>query len=218
MSIFSHAFAIAASEPKTKCANCRHHEAIIADHQAWIEDLRQRPSPNAQPLRPLEIVARDSPLRKGHHGSATMNPRVSVRACARVALVLMAVSASFGLAACGAIDDLRDAVSRWFDVGKSPGRPGGFFADHLSNPTPMIPPKKSSKNEANKASKTSKKKDKLADKVERPQTAEQKLPTSHTIEAPKPQGAEPQSAPSQPAPSGLRTLWPEPPPAGTFSR
>jgi hypothetical protein len=145
-----------------------------------------------------------------------------MRACARVALVLMAVSASFGLAACGAIDDLRDAPSRWFDVGKSLGRPGGFFADHLPNATPMIPPKKSlkneAKNEASKGSKTSKKKDKPARKVQRPQTAEQKLPTSRTIEAPKPQAAEPQSVPSQPAPSGLRNLWPEAPPAGTFSR
>jgi hypothetical protein len=41
MSIFAHAFAIAASEPKTKCANCRHHEAIVADLQAWVEDLRE---------------------------------------------------------------------------------------------------------------------------------------------------------------------------------
>jgi hypothetical protein len=41
MSIFAHAFAIAASEPKTKCANCRHHEAIITDLQAWVEDLRE---------------------------------------------------------------------------------------------------------------------------------------------------------------------------------
>jgi hypothetical protein len=138
-----------------------------------------------------------------------------MRACARVALVLMAVSASFGLAACGAIDDLRDAPFRWFVV---PGRPGGFFADHLPNKTPTIPPKKSSKNEASKGSKTSKKKDKPARKVQRPQTAEQKLPTSRTIEAPKPQAAEPQSVPSQPAPSGLRNLWPEAPPAGTFSR
>jgi hypothetical protein len=101
----------------------------------------------------------------------------SMRACARVALVLMAVSASFGLAACGAIDDPRDAVSRWFDVGKPPGGPGGFFADHLPNATPIIPPRKSLKNEASKASKTSKKKDKPASKVQRPQTAEQKLPT-----------------------------------------
>jgi len=46
-----------------------------------------------------------------------------MRACARVALVLMAVSASFGLAGCGLIDDLKDAVSRWFDIGKTPGGP-----------------------------------------------------------------------------------------------
>ena len=39
MSIF--AFAIAACEPKTKCANCRHYEAIIGDVQAWVEDLRE---------------------------------------------------------------------------------------------------------------------------------------------------------------------------------
>jgi hypothetical protein len=40
MSIFAHAFAIAASKPTTKCANCRHREAIIADLQAWVEDLQ----------------------------------------------------------------------------------------------------------------------------------------------------------------------------------
>jgi hypothetical protein len=140
-----------------------------------------------------------------------MNPRVSMRASARVALVLMAVSASFGLAACGAIDDLRDAASRWFDVG-SPGRPGS--ADALPHATPTIPPEKSLKNEASKASK---KKDKLANKVHRPQTAEQKLQTSHTIEAAKPQRAELQSVPSQPGSSGLHTFWPEAPPSGTFS-
>jgi hypothetical protein len=47
-----------------------------------------------------------------------------MRACARVALVLMAVSASFGLAGCGSIDDLKDAVFRWFDIGKTPGGRG----------------------------------------------------------------------------------------------
>ena len=40
MFIFAYAFAIAAREPKTKCANCRHYEAIVADLQAWVEDLR----------------------------------------------------------------------------------------------------------------------------------------------------------------------------------
>jgi hypothetical protein len=141
-----------------------------------------------------------------------------MRACARVALAIMAVSASISLAACGAIDDPRDAMSQWFDVGKSPGRAGGLFADHLPNTTPMIPPKKSLKSEASKASKTSKKKDKPAGKVQRPRTVERKLPTSHTVDAPKPQAAEPQSVLTQPAPSGLRSLYPEPPPAGTFSR
>jgi hypothetical protein len=208
MSIFAHDFAIAASEPKTKCANRHHHDAIIAELHVWVEDLRQ---PNAQPLRPPEIVAPGSPLTKGHHGSATINLWVSMRACARVALVLMAVSASFGLAACGAIDDLRNAASRWFDVG-SPGRPGS--ADALPHATSMIIHEKSLKNEASKASK---KKDKLANKVHRPQTAEQKLQTSHTIEAAKPQRAELQSVPSQPGSSGLRTFWPEAPPSGTFS-
>jgi hypothetical protein len=134
-----------------------------------------------------------------------------MRTCARVALVLMAVSASFGLAACGAIEDLRDAVSGWFDIGKSPGRPEGFFASDLPDATPVVPPKK-----PYEPSKASKKKDKPASKVQRPQTAEKKLPTSNTTA--KPQDAEPQSVPSQPTPSRLRTLWSEAPPAGTFSR
>jgi hypothetical protein len=207
MSIFAHAFAIAASEPKTKCADCRHHGVIIAYLHMWVEGLRQPPSPIAQPLRPLEIDARDSPLTKGHHGS-----RVTIRACVRIALVLMTVSASFGLAACGAIDNLKDTASRWFDVG-SPGRTGS--ADAPPDATPRIPPGRSSKNEANKTSKT---KDKLSTKVHRPQTGEEKLPTSRTIEAAKPQRAELQSVPSQPEPAGLQSLWPDAPPAGTFSR
>ena len=41
MSIFGHAFAIAASEQKTRCANCHHLEVIIADLQAWVQDLRE---------------------------------------------------------------------------------------------------------------------------------------------------------------------------------
>ena len=41
MSIFGHVFAIAASEHKTQCPNCRHLEVIIADLHAWVEDLRE---------------------------------------------------------------------------------------------------------------------------------------------------------------------------------
>ena len=135
-----------------------------------------------------------------------------MRACARVALVLVAVSASIGLAACSAIDDLRAAVYRWFDVGKSPsGR--GVFSDDLPEAKPMIPPEKPLKKAASRASKK-----KGKSKVQRPQTVEKKLSTSDSTEAAKPQGAEPQSVPSQSAPSQLRTLWPEAPAPGTFSR
>jgi hypothetical protein len=41
MSIFTQPHAIDASEPKTKCTNCHHLEVIIADLQAWVEDLRE---------------------------------------------------------------------------------------------------------------------------------------------------------------------------------
>ena len=59
-----------------------------------------------------------------------------MRACARVALVLVAVSTSIGLGACSAIDDLKAAVSRWFDVGKSPGGRGGVFTRRLAEHDP----------------------------------------------------------------------------------
>jgi hypothetical protein len=137
-------------------------------------------------------------------------------ACARVALVLTAVSASFGLAACSSIDDLKDTISRWFDIGKSPsGR--GVFSDDLPDATPKNPPEKMLKEEASKASK---KKDKLARKPQRPQTVElpKKPPISDSTEAARPQGVEAPSTPSQPAPLRLRTLWPEAPAPGTFSR
>jgi hypothetical protein len=124
----------------------------------------------------------------------------------------MAASASFGLAGCGPVDDLKNAASRLFDVGKSPGERQGVSVDVL-DVTPVPPSEQPSKMQASKA-----KKDKPPlSKVQRPQTAEKK-PTSDTTERPKPQRAEPQSVPSQPPPSGLRTLWPEPPAPGTFSR
>jgi hypothetical protein len=140
-----------------------------------------------------------------------------MRACARVALVLMAVSASFGLAGCGAIDDLKDTISRWFDIGKLPGGRGGVLPNDLPDATPMIPPDKMVKEEASKGSK---RKDKPAPKLQRPQTVAtpKKPPISDSTEAARPQGTKTQSPPSQPEPSRLRTLWPEAPAPGTFSR
>src|SRR5262245_22704566 len=136
-----------------------------------------------------------------------------MRAFARVALVAMAVSASFGLAGCTAIDDLKDSVSRWFDIGKPPTGRGGF-ADDVLDATPVPPSERPLNKDASKASK---KKDKPASNAQRPQTVEKKVPTP-APETVKPKSAEPQSVPPQPVPSQLCTLWPAAPAAGTFSR
>ena len=129
----------------------------------------------------------------------------------------MAVSATLGLAGCAAIDELKEAFFRWVESEKLPsGR--GVFADDLPDATPVIPLEKPSKKEA---SKLSKKQVKSARKLQRPQTVvlpPKKPPISDSTEAVRPEGTEGQSVPSQPTPSRLRTLWPEAPPAGTFSR
>ena len=41
MSIFASPHAIAAGKTVSRCANCRHNEAIIADLQACVADLRK---------------------------------------------------------------------------------------------------------------------------------------------------------------------------------
>jgi hypothetical protein len=141
-----------------------------------------------------------------------------MRTRAWVALVLMAVSASFGLAGCAAIDELRDAFLRWVESEKLPsGRE--LFADDL--PTPVITPEKPSKKAVSKTQKTQAK---SARKLQQPQTVElpplppKKPPIPDSAEAATPEGTEGQSAPSQPAPPRLPSRWPETPPAGRFSR
>ena len=138
-----------------------------------------------------------------------------MRACARVALVLMALSASFGLAGCAAIDELKEAFLRWVESEKLPsGR--GLFADDLPDATPVIPPEEPSKKEAKKPSKRVK----SARKLERPQAIvlpTKKPPIPDSTEAARPEGTEGQSAPP-PAPRRLPSRWPEAPPPGRFSR
>src|SRR5262245_55351479 len=88
-----------------------------------------------------------------------------MRACTRVALVLMALSASLGLAGCAAIVKLKGAVCRWVESRKlSSGR--ALSADELPEATPVVPPEKPSKKEASKPSKPVK----SARKLQRPQT------------------------------------------------
>jgi hypothetical protein len=139
-----------------------------------------------------------------------------MRACVRVALVLLALSATFGLAGCAAIDQLRETFLRWVESETLPsGR--GLFADDLPDATPLIPPEKPSKKEVSKPSKQVK----SARKLQRPQTVAlppKKPPIPDSTEPARPEGTEGQSAPSPPAPPRLPSRWPEAPPPGRFSR
>jgi hypothetical protein len=76
-----------------------------------------------------------------------------MRARARIALVLMALCASFGLAGCAAIEELKEAFLRWVESEKLPPAGRGPFADDLPDATPVIPPEKPSKKEASKPTK-----------------------------------------------------------------
>ena len=62
-------------------------------------------------------------------------------ACARVALISMTVSASFGLAGCAAIDDLKITISRWFDTVNFTGE-GEVLPGNAPEAAPLIAPKK----------------------------------------------------------------------------
>jgi hypothetical protein len=122
-----------------------------------------------------------------------------MRARARIVLVLIALSASFGLAGCAAIEDLKEAFLRWVELGKLPSAGRGPFV--LPDATPIIPPEKPSKKEASKPSKRVK----LARKLRRPQTVvvlpPKRPPIPASTEAARPEGG--QSVPSPPGPPQL---------------
>jgi hypothetical protein len=150
-----------------------------------------------------------------------------MRACARLALIATIVSASLGLAGCSSLDELRDAISRWLeklDSGAFSDGRGRAFPDDVPHKAPVTAPKRMPKEEAGKAPG----KDQPARQLQRRETVElpRKRPsfdaTEAASEAAKPPGAEAPPAPPEPetapAPGRLRTLWPEAPAPGTFSR
>jgi hypothetical protein len=140
-----------------------------------------------------------------------------MRCCGRVALVLIVLSASFGLTGCAAIDELREAFLRWVQSEKLRSE-RGFSADDLLDATPAIPPEIPSKKEATKPPK---KPVKSARKVQQPQTVvlpPQKPPIPDSTEASRPEGTEGQSGPSPLEPPQLPSRWPKAPPPGRFSR
>ena len=139
-----------------------------------------------------------------------------MRACARVALVLMALSPSFGLAGCAAIDELKEAFLRWVESEKLPSGHGLSADDLPDGTTPVIPPEKPLKKAISKTKKV-----KSARKLQRPQIVvlpPKKPPIPDSTEATRPEGTEGQSAPSPPAPRWLPSRWPAAPPPGRFSR
>src|SRR5262245_30248443 len=62
-----------------------------------------------------------------------------MRVSGRVALVLMVLSASFGLAGCAAIEEIRQTFLRWVESERLPSGPG-VVADELPEAAPVVPP------------------------------------------------------------------------------
>ena len=138
-----------------------------------------------------------------------------MRACVRVALASIAVSASFSLSGCAAIEELKETFLRWVESEKLPsGR--GVSADELPDATPVVSPEKTPK----KPSKRHPQPKDAARKLQRQAVVlpPKKPPIPDSTEAVTPEGTEGQSAPSQPTPRWLPSRWPEAPPPGRFSR
>ena len=137
-----------------------------------------------------------------------------MRACGRVALVLMAVCASFGLAGCAAIDELKFAISQWFESAKLTGEREVFFGDLPE--APPIPPLEIPKHDATKPPERIAKQGRKSQRSQIAKLQKQPPPVSDSPEAVRPAETEGLSAP--PATLRLRTPYPEAPPPGIFSR
>ena len=121
----------------------------------------------------------------------------------------MTVSASFGLAGCAAIDDLKVSIFQWFNTVNFTGQ-GEVPYVNAPEATRVIPPEKIPK----QAAKAPRKKIKAtARKLQRPQTVvlpAKKAPILDFPETALPGETEGQSAPSPTTRS--RTSYPETPP------
>ena len=138
----------------------------------------------------------------------------SMRTRARVALVSIALSASFGMSGCAAIDDLKASISRWFDTAHFPDEGVGLPGNAPETPL-LVAPEKIPK----ESPKAPKKKIKTALKLQPSQTVvlpPKKPPISDSPGTARPDETEGQPAP--PASMRLRTQYPEAPPPGVLSR
>src|SRR5262245_47381486 len=138
-----------------------------------------------------------------------------MRACASVALVLLAASASFGLTGCAAIDELRETFLRWIESEKLPSGPE-LFAEPET--TPVIPSEKPPQKEASKPTKKQVKSERKPPQPQIIALPREKPPLPDSTEAAKPESTEVQPAPPPPTPPQLPSRWPPAPPPGRFSR
>src|SRR5215471_11043804 len=137
-----------------------------------------------------------------------------MRACARVALASIAVSASFSLSGCAAIEELKETFLRWVESQKLPsGR--GVSAGELPEATPVVPPEKTPK----EPSKRHPQPKDAARELQRQTVVlpPKKPPIPDSTEAVRAEGTEGQSAPSQPTPRWLPSRWPESPREGRMT-
>ena len=146
-----------------------------------------------------------------------------MRACTRVALASIAVSASFSLSGCAAIEELKETFLRWIESQKLPSGPG-VSAGELPEATPVVPPDKTPVIPPEKTPKEPSKRHPqpkhAARKVQRQAVVlpPKKPPIPNSTDAVRQEGTEGQSAPSRSAPRWLPSRWPEAPPPGRFSR
>ena len=115
-----------------------------------------------------------------------------LRACARVALVSLTFSASFGLVGCTAIDDMKVSIFQWFDPVNS-AREGEEPLAYAPEPR-LIPPAEIPKRAAKAPRKTIKA---ARHKLQRPAIVvlpQQQPPISDAPETPSPGETEGQSA------------------------
>jgi hypothetical protein len=147
-----------------------------------------------------------------------------MRACARVALVSIAVSASFSLLGCAAIEELKETFLRWVESQKLPSEQD-VSAGELLEATPAVPPEKTPvipqvEKKPKEPSKRHPQPKDAARKLQRQTVVlpPKKPPIPDSTEAVSPEGTEGQSAPSPPTPRWLPSRWPEAPPPGRFSR
>src|SRR5262245_7650088 len=134
-----------------------------------------------------------------------------MRAYGRVALVLMVLSASFGLAGCAAIEEIRQTFLRWVESERA-----GVVADELPEAAPVVPPEK-----PKEPTKRRPQPKNTARKLQGSRTVAlppKKSPPPDITEAARPEGTEGQSAPSRRSMPRWLGRWPEAPPADRFSR